>query len=413
VERSQLDTLLVVAVLLFLLSLIPESVVGPSPPQGDAVAVALGDSYMSGEGAEAFYEGTDDADVNECRRAPTSWVTELVDATDRFSGLASYACSGAKAAHLWDIPQHPGEPVGTDSPNGLTQLQQLTALLEGSGASRVTAIFLTIGGNDAGFSTIGATCAAPGNCAEKADLWMDNMKNVRGALSKAYSELNTVLDKYSPGVPVVQVPYPTPLFEQACGEVALEQREIDFIIQFLDRLNTVIRQEGDQAGFLYVDEVEDSLDGGNARLCEPGGEVGINFLGWQSMNGTFEEQFNPANWLHGSFHPNEHGHDILRATMTTWLDQNVPLQPTAREEGTIDDDVDVDPPCDLYNISGVDCRQEARDWAAGQLIGLWWPQGVGVLVGLAGAWLLWVAIIAQWRRSVPGQTHQQSAGTNS
>ena len=45
------------------------------PPSTDLKAqssdlLALGDSYMSGEGAKTFIKGTDEADADTCRRSP-------------------------------------------------------------------------------------------------------------------------------------------------------------------------------------------------------------------------------------------------------------------------------------------------------------------------------------------------------
>ena len=50
---------------------------GPQPEVGAKkhVLVAIGDSYMSGEGADTYFEGTDIGGENQCRRAPTAWVT--------------------------------------------------------------------------------------------------------------------------------------------------------------------------------------------------------------------------------------------------------------------------------------------------------------------------------------------------
>jgi hypothetical protein len=73
-----LDTVIVVVVLAaswasvprtFSISRSPELVVAP----GDPTFAALGDSYMSGEGAKQFYEGTNTQGSNECRRAPTAY----------------------------------------------------------------------------------------------------------------------------------------------------------------------------------------------------------------------------------------------------------------------------------------------------------------------------------------------------
>jgi hypothetical protein len=63
------------------------------------VLVALGDSYMSGEGATTFYEGTDEGGGNGCRRSPTAWAA-LAGQQRPFDGLAFLACSGASTYNV-------------------------------------------------------------------------------------------------------------------------------------------------------------------------------------------------------------------------------------------------------------------------------------------------------------------------
>ena len=68
----------------------PETVVG----NATAYVVALGDSYISGEGAPRFFEGTDkDGDrgtKNECRRVPTAYAPLVAE--ELGMGLGFFAC---------------------------------------------------------------------------------------------------------------------------------------------------------------------------------------------------------------------------------------------------------------------------------------------------------------------------------
>jgi hypothetical protein len=48
---------------------------GTGAPLTGRVLVALGDSYMSGEGAPVFFDGTDNG-VSQCRQAPTVWARQ-------------------------------------------------------------------------------------------------------------------------------------------------------------------------------------------------------------------------------------------------------------------------------------------------------------------------------------------------
>ncbi|MGB3735113.1 MAG: hypothetical protein WA964_09180 [Ilumatobacter sp.] len=78
-----------------------------SEDTGTAGLVALGDSFISGEGAPDFFEGTDQKGPvsNQCRRAPTAYPALIASgstgdgtALDALTepGLDFYACSGAK-----------------------------------------------------------------------------------------------------------------------------------------------------------------------------------------------------------------------------------------------------------------------------------------------------------------------------
>lgn len=105
-SNTPADLALVVAGLAVLLAATPpaaEPDPALSPSGGTPPLVAIGDSYMSGEGAQSFIEGTDtprvsETEHNECRRATTSYAAELVLGRDgRFDRLAFVACSGARA----------------------------------------------------------------------------------------------------------------------------------------------------------------------------------------------------------------------------------------------------------------------------------------------------------------------------
>ncbi len=94
------------------------------PGQGQRVLVSFGDSYMSGEGADTYFEGTDVGGGNQCRRAPTAWAVQA--AQRYFDGLVFLACSGARTYNVrhdeLGVAQTP-EPRGQSGEPG-TQLDQ-------------------------------------------------------------------------------------------------------------------------------------------------------------------------------------------------------------------------------------------------------------------------------------------------
>jgi len=106
-----------------------------------ARAVALGDSYASGEGLAPYRAGTDTA-TNRCHRSPQAYPELLAaDGPARFHRLRSVACSGATTAALL-MPQ-----AGTDV------RAQVRAL-----SRRTKTVTLTVGGSDIGFAPVLRSC---------------------------------------------------------------------------------------------------------------------------------------------------------------------------------------------------------------------------------------------------------------
>jgi lysophospholipase L1-like esterase len=149
---------------------------------------------MSGEGATRFFDGTNDADENECRRAPTAYAQRLVefDRADAIKRLAFHACSGAVADEIHEVPKF-----------GEIQLEQLRA--DKAAGADIEVVIVSIGGNDAGFSTIGAACLAPGSCVVRGNDWLETLDHVSAEAVVAYEEIRADVGD---AVPVVAVPYP-------------------------------------------------------------------------------------------------------------------------------------------------------------------------------------------------------------
>ncbi|HEY6689088.1 MAG TPA: SGNH/GDSL hydrolase family protein [Propionibacteriaceae bacterium] len=373
--------------------------------------VAIGDSYMSGEGASIYYRGTDEGGGNQCRRAPTAWAALASDTG--FKALEFLACSGARTGNvLYDsnaknpelaIPSQAGARrfrdelsrkylIQTQEGDTATQLDQWRADKVARGL-KATMVVVSLGGNDAGFSTIGAMCLAPGSCDEKKDLWIDSLEQVRSQLRLAYAEIAETF----PDVPVVTVGYPDPILLERlpCKQVWLTRDERIFIHKFLtgdgkkDGLNDVVQKTSDEFGFYYVDTIETALAGVHLQLCDRrnDGRPGLNFVGLRSVRGAAEQRFNPANWIHSSLHPNERGHAALLRAFRTWLTQQPQPLParaaippesakhrqTALKTWSHDAPKQVQKvvtkagPCDLFETSADGCRTQGSDWALGQV----------------------------------------------
>ena len=346
--------------------------------QGDsqtARIVALGDSFISGEGAPDFYPGTDQkgSGRNECRRAPTAYPVLIADERAE-SSLDFYACSGAKLRDVLalcaddpaldaeneavmaemeaeqpdestediddtedtgverctleanereqqrrsrlDCPRDDERPLGqypcsaTDVYGGVLQLANLP-----EDRSATELVLLSIGGNDVRFGDIVAGCLLPGSCAERREIWLDNVSALGPELTEAYIRIKR---EFGNQVPVVVMPYPLVLTEQTCDSSPLDATEHEFIFEFTTVLNRQIAASAQQAGVHFFDEGAFSLEG--RRLCESD-ERAINLIRLQPTDGPFFDRMIPGSWTHNSMHPNRRGHEMIAAALSEWVDR--------------------------------------------------------------------------------------------
>lgn len=411
---AQADIAVVVLVLVALGSVVQE----PAPlddvyaaDPGERVIVALGDSYMSGEGAQRYFKGTNDKDSNECRRAPTAYAPTLLadGSVNGATDLAFLACSGARATNLWEEAQGTDSTTARNVADGadaqrLTQLANLLRL-RALGRVDVALLLVSIGGNDAEFSTIGLACVAPDDCVVHRDQWIRRLRVVDGRLRAAYHEIAALV---AGEFPVVVVPYPVPLRREGCPATWLTDREHEFLHDFTMRLNAVIETAARDYGFAYVETMPTALGGGadgtRLRLCDDPdlNKVGVNFVGLRtlrSVNGPVEHRVNPANWMHNTFHPNEAGHAAMRRVLRNWLDTNRDLEPAPKlPAGEQRPPVPAEPrQCAVGEIDDEGCVTDTRNWALRQTADLVLGNLVALLTGLAGLWLLSVTGLVAWR----------------
>jgi hypothetical protein len=270
----------------------------PSDPHPDADfrIVALGDSYMSGEGAPAFIAGTDRPGINECRRASTAHVFRAAVTLE--AGLTFLACSGAETEDVLRSGQY-GEPP---------QVKALEAVEEPG------AVIIGIGGNDAGFFDIGFGCAVPTepDCRRSADGWIRDLdRKVLPALEATYGAVR----KAARGAPVFALTYPNPIGPRWCGDVWISRPELAFIRDvFIPRLNTIVNTAAARAGVRVI-AVEHALDG--YRICEkPLSQAAVNFVTLSRTRGTPLDIGTVSSLFHGTFHPNRTGHRLIADVVT-------------------------------------------------------------------------------------------------
>lgn len=399
------DIVIVLLVLLLVWAMAPRNAEVPdrlARRPGQRAIAALGDSFISGEGAKSFFDGTNDEGRNECRRAPTAYAAELADpqhqgrAADKIPDrLVFIACSGAKATHINESTQYPEEPGGTRGAQ--TQIEQLVAVKDD-----IDFVLLSIGGNDAGFGEIGRTCVLPGNCAEIGETWLEGLSTLGPKLRVAYGEIKK---NVVPGTPVLVIPYPNALTERACRSSLLTDDEHRFLQGFTRQLNAVVRHAAEAEGFLYVSDIEDSLDDADIRICETSaGKAGVNFLAANPVAGVLSQQMSPANWFHNSLHPNERGHEVLRNTLIEWIATH-PL--TAPEPSSapapaprLASTAEIMGPEFRHCLPGADmasCRSSVRYWSAGRLSQVLWYGLVPLVLLVAGSFLVWLRLMLWWR----------------
>jgi len=277
--------------------------IDPNPSSSFRI-VALGDSYISGEGAEHFMRGTDEpepARQNLCRRASTAYpylIAKQLDASLKF-----VACSGARTGDVIDSGQYIHTPPGT-----FGRTSQL-AVLEHIRDPDV--VLISIGGNDAGFSKIGFTCVVPfakNDCRQHAGDWLRHLdERVYPAMERTFRRVR----RAAPGVPVFALTYPIPIGPELCQVAGLEVGEMRFLrVRFVPQLNRLVRRATEQAGIGLID-LSEALSG--YRFCEqPRRTRAINFVKFGHTIGSGVDIHQPSSFVRSTFHPNERGHEMMK-----------------------------------------------------------------------------------------------------
>ncbi|MFD0574379.1 GDSL-type esterase/lipase family protein [Kitasatospora gansuensis] len=183
-----------------------------APPTGPTVAVALGDSFISGEGGRwlgnsARYQtdrnGTDrawtgsgydpsrvygsTAAVEGCHRSD---VSELATAALPVAERVNLACSGAETRHVLSTAAG-GEQLNGEAP-------QLDRLGQIARTKRVSLVVLSLGGNDIGFGGIIGECAYDWAfsrlCSREQGAIVDRkLPQVRAAISAVVDDLRATM----------------------------------------------------------------------------------------------------------------------------------------------------------------------------------------------------------------------------
>jgi lysophospholipase L1-like esterase len=366
------------------------------PAANDSYVLVLGDSYISGEGASAYYDGTNKVDpnadfTNECRRAPTAWPNVLArtGVPQVPSHVLFLACSGAEARHI-RISAPTDDHNQQNGPAELLDYEQKRAEL--GLQKKPDFVLLSLGGNDAGFGTIGQTCVGPGDCAEVGHEFLDGLANVEGLLDQSYADIKTVVGA---DVPVVVTGYPIPITESGpCADVLLTDHERRFVVTFVKQLNEVVKSAATRAGFDYIDTMQDAFITANNLLCQRLNPVGMNFIGFNPKAGSLWDSLMPSNWFHNSLHPNEAGHIAMANAAGKWFAEH----PTRHAPEVASDPRYAVPNIDKLFEFGFtklcdphgdrSCDIEQSGWADDQTLRLVQSALLPLTLAIIGSWML-------------------------
>jgi lysophospholipase L1-like esterase len=220
--------------------------------------VALGDSYSSGTGTRDYsWDST-------CQRGPYAYPA-LVAAHRPNTSLTFVACSGAKTGDVLN-----------------NQVQYLSA--------STNIVTITIGGNDAGFSSVITQCALPWPWTCDGDI--TNAQNyirntLPGLLNNVYSQIRS----RAPSARVVVLGYPRLFMGVDCnGGTFFSTSEMTKLNQTADLLRDVTSARATAYGFTFKDAIPPFT-----------GHAVCSSSEW--LNGL-------SNPVSDSYHPNRSGHSL-------------------------------------------------------------------------------------------------------
>jgi lysophospholipase L1-like esterase len=219
--------------------------------------VALGDSYSSGTGTRTYFDST-------CQRSVYAYP--YLVAHDRpNTSLTFVACSGAKTDDVL-----------------ANQVQSVT--------SDTRFVTITIGGNDAGFSSVITSCARPWPWTCEGDI--NNARNyISNTLPGKLDSVYNAIRSRAPSATVIVLSYPRLWGGQTCNAGArISSQEEQELNDTADLLRNVTQARAQAHGFVFKDAIPPFI--GHA-ICSSS----------EWLNGL-------SNPTSESYHPNTSGHRL-------------------------------------------------------------------------------------------------------
>lgn len=289
--------------------------------------LALGDSFISGEGAFSYKQGTD-TNINRCHQSLLSHP--YINST-YFESSASVACSGARMQnitkngdgkiHQTRVQQVSDSEIVSAINEYMPGLALQSKFVEKDNPEAVT---LSIGGNDIGFADILQKCINPFKdfrsgldndftCYTAYEDRQELVKLMDSQYGKLKNLYSTLRNDGAAGRRLYVIGYPQiAKVDGDCGlNVGLNAQEVRFASKLVSHLNGVIKKAADDAGVQYVD-TEAAFNG--HRLCDAA-------AGRSAVNGiTIVRGPDGAVDLAGSYHPTALGHELLAAEIARQTD---------------------------------------------------------------------------------------------
>jgi len=300
--------------------------VGPLPSESAFDYLALGDSFVSGEGEvqeSSYFDPANSCHISR-RSYPFLIGAMVVIPSTR---VGSVACAGAR---MQDIANASAEYRGQGDRvpvNGLSDENQtriLSNLVPGSVTQKSfidhyqpKVATIGIGGNDAGLMGKLRVCAMPGTCEWAVGEGLHKTANEIRRLYEQLVMLYTDLSHTGPATRLYAVGYPDIINQHGiCDpitDILFDYTERVYMRESIHYLNDVIEAAAHTAGIGYID-IERSLVGG--ELCNGGVATAMN--GLRTGNDISVTPLLPDLKVIGSesFHPTPTGHSLIASFIT-------------------------------------------------------------------------------------------------